>query len=188
MFKKWLENPTQKPHPDLRASVYYFGMQSIGNEQIWNQVWDIFVKEQDAQEKVKLMSALSTVQVPWILNRYLLYCYDEKYVRGQDYFQCVQQIASNRIGENIVWDYVRMKWPELVERFGINERYLGRMIPSITARFSTETKLQEMKDFFAKYPEAGAGQSARKQALEKVSNNIKWLANNKEGIDKWLYL
>lgn len=186
MFQKWLENPSNKPHPDLRASVYYFGMQSIGNEQIWNQVWDIFVKEQDAQEKVKLMSALSAIQVPWILNRYLLYCYDEKNVRGQDYFQCVQQIASNRIGENIVWDYVRMKWPELVERFGINERYLGRLIPSITSRFSTETKLQEMKDFFAKYPEAGAGETARKQALEKVSNNIKWLANNKDGIEKWL--
>lgn len=43
-----------------------------------------------------------------------------------------------------------------------------------------------MKDFFAKYPEAGAGESARKQALEKVSNNIKWLANNKDSIEKWL--
>ncbi|XP_063704235.1 glutamyl aminopeptidase-like [Culicoides brevitarsis] len=186
MFQKWLENPSKKPHPDLRGTVYYYGMQTVGNEQIWNQVWEIFVQEQDAQEKVKLMSALSAIQVPWILNRYLLYCYDEKNVRGQDYFSCVQQIANNRIGENIVWDYVRMKWPELVERFGINERYLGRMIPSITSRFSTETKLQEMKDFFAKYPEAGAGEAARKQALEKVSNNIKWLANNMDGIEKWL--
>lgn len=186
MFKKWLENPSQKPHPDLRSSVYYYGMQTIGDEKIWNQVWEIFVKEQDAQEKVKLMSALSAIQVPWILNRYLLYAYDEKYVRGQDYFQCVQHIASNRIGENIVWDYVRMKWPELVERFGINERSLGRMIPNIAGRFATETKLQEMKDFFAKYPEAGAGANARKIALEKVSNNIKWLANNKDGIEKWL--
>lgn len=145
LFKQWLENPQQKLHPDLRSAVYYYGIQSSGNEEIWNKVWEIFIKEQDAQEKVKLMNALSAIQIPWILNRYLLSCYDEKYVRGQDYFSCVQQIAANRIGEGIVWDYVRVNWQELVERFGINERYLGRLIPSITSKFSTEIKLQEVR-------------------------------------------
>lgn len=85
-----------------------------------------------------------------------------------------------------MWDYIRENWPRLVERFGINERYMGRMIPAITSRFATQTKLEEMEAFFAKYPEAGAGTAARKEALENVKNNIKWLEQNMDHVGKWL--
>ncbi|XP_011291903.2 glutamyl aminopeptidase isoform X2 [Musca domestica] len=185
-FTEWLANPSERPNPDIRSTVYYYGMQSIGNEQSWNQVWDLFVAEQDAQEKIKLMEALAAIKEPWILQRYINLAWNENYVRGQDYFTCLQYIAQNRIGQALVWDYVRENWPRLVERFGINERYLGRMIPSITSRFASQTKLDEMEAFFTKYPEAGAGTAARKEALENVKNNKKWLEENQEQVRKWL--
>ncbi|XP_061399840.1 glutamyl aminopeptidase-like [Musca vetustissima] len=185
-FKTWLNNPSQRPHPDIRSIVYYYGMKSVGNEQNWNQVWDIFVNETDAQEKAKLMEALAAIKEPWILQRFINMSWDENNVRGQDYFTCMQYISENPIGQPLVWDYVRENWPSLVKRFGINERYLGRMIPAITSRFTTQTKLEEMEAFFKKYPDAGAGTAARKQALETVKNNIKWLQVNQEPIRKWL--
>lgn len=43
-----------------------------------------------------------------------------------------------------------------------------------------------MKEFFAKYPDAGAGARAREQALETVQNNIKWLSTNKPDLEHWL--
>lgn len=43
-----------------------------------------------------------------------------------------------------------------------------------------------MKAFFAKYPEAGAGASARKQALERVEANMQWLQLHYSKIEKWL--
>lgn len=175
-----------RPNPDLRDLVYYYGTLSVGNEDTWFQMWDLFIAEPDAQEKIKLMSGLSAVQVPWILQRFVELAWDERNVRGQDYFSCLQNIASNRIGEPIVWDYVRENWTRLVARFGLNERYLGSMIPSITSRFSTAQRLQEMKDFFAKYPEAGAGAAARERALDRVESNIKWLKNNEQNIGDWL--
>uniref|UniRef100_A0A034VK36 glutamyl aminopeptidase n=1 Tax=Bactrocera dorsalis TaxID=27457 RepID=A0A034VK36_BACDO len=185
-FTEWLSNPSVRPDPDTRTIVYYYGMQSVGNENSWNQVWELFINESDAQEKVKLMEALAAVNSPWILQRYINLAWNESYVRGQDYFTCLTYISNNRIGQSLVWDYVRENWPRLVERFGINERYLGRLIPSITARFVTQTKLEEMEAFFAKYPEAGAGTAARKQALETVKFNIKWLQQNKAQITQWL--
>ncbi|XP_028894176.1 glutamyl aminopeptidase isoform X3 [Zeugodacus cucurbitae] len=185
-FTAWLSSPSVRPDPDIRSAVYYYGMQSVGNEESWNQVWELFINEQDAQEKVKLMEALAAVNSPWILQRYINLAWNESYVRGQDYFTCLTYISRNRIGQSLVWDYVRENWPRLVERFGINERYLGRLIPSITANFVTQTKLEEMEAFFAKYPEAGAGTAARKQALETVKFNIKWLQQNKAKIAQWL--
>jgi glutamyl aminopeptidase len=45
----------------------------------------------------------------------------------------------------------------LVNRFTLNDRYLGRVPKSISSGFSTKLELEELKSFFAKYPEAGAG-------------------------------
>lgn len=95
-------------------------------------------------------------------------------------------IAANPIGEPLVWEYVRENWPKLVERFGLNERYLGSMIPAITARFSSQTKLDDLSAFFIKYPEAGAGAAARKEAVQNIENNIHWLKNNEAKVVEWL--
>jgi hypothetical protein len=44
----------------------------------------------------------------------------------------------------------------------------------------------QMKQFFEKYPEAGAGKIARAEALEHVFNSIKW--NDKYGkvVEEWI--
>ena len=124
----------------------------------------------------------------WILKNYIDLASDteKNYVRNQDYLTCLTYISQNRNGEDLVWEYVREQWPRLVSVFGIGERNLGRLIPSITGRFTTKTRLEEIQVFFAKYPEAGAGANARIQAVENVSNNIKWLQNNQESIKSWL--
>lgn len=150
-FDKWLQNPSVRPKPDLRNTIYYYGMFTVGTIEKWEQVWQLYLDEGDAQEKSKLMQSLVAIQSPWILKRFIDLAWDESNVRGQDYFSCLQSIAGNPIGESIVWDYVRENWPRLVARFGLNERYLGRMIPSIVGRFSTQTKLDEVWQYISFY-------------------------------------
>ena len=107
-----------------------------------------------------------------------------------------------------MWEFVRSNWEFLVDRYSINDRYLGRLPKYVSKTFSTEFRLNEMKEFFAKYPEAGAGKSfvldlvpfvalivyfniltgkrARKQALENIENNISWLRRHQEAVYTWL--
>ena len=61
------------------------------------------------------------------------------------------------LGNSIVWKFLREDWPYLVDRFSLNDRYLGRMPKTIATGFSTKLELEELKAFFAKYPDAGAG-------------------------------
>lgn len=185
-FMAWIADPEFEIKSDIRELVYYYGMFNTGSEQIWQIVWERFIAERDAQEKSRLMYGLSAVQVPWLLQRYIDLAWDKDNVRTQDYLSCLGNIAGNRIGESLVWHHVRENWQMLVERFGLNERNLGNMIPSITGRFNSQTRLAEMEAFFELYPEAGAGEAARVRAKENVKNNIKWLANNKDTIAKWL--
>lgn len=42
-----------------------------------------------------------------------------------------------------------------------------------------------MENFFEKYPNAGAGEVPRQQALETVRSNIEWLKQNREEIAAW---
>ncbi|KAG5671182.1 hypothetical protein PVAND_001393 [Polypedilum vanderplanki] len=186
-FRQWLNNPDERPHPDLRSLIYYHGMRSVGNKNDWDKMFEIFAAENDATEKSKLQSALAAIQDPVILMKYIeLASANETYVRSQDYFNLLASVAGNRAGEMLVWDFVRMNWEKLVQKFTLNERNLGRMIPNVTNKFSSEIRLKEMQNFFNEYPEAGAGANARKQALENIQNNIKWLKNNKQSIGDFL--
>jgi glutamyl aminopeptidase len=38
----------------------------------------------------------------------------------------------------------RDSWQYLVDRFTLNDRYLGRLIPTITKTFTSELKLREV--------------------------------------------
>lgn len=118
--------------------------------------------------------------------RFITTATDENYVRAQDFFSCLIAISDNPVGTPLVWDWVRSNWEFLVNRYTLNDRYLGSLIPSITKTFATEIKLNEMENFFAKYPDAGAGAMNRAKALETVSNNIKWLAKNSGKLETWL--
>lgn len=46
----------------------YIGM-SLGNVSEWNQLWDLFLNENEPQEKHKFMVALTASKESWILTR-----------------------------------------------------------------------------------------------------------------------
>lgn len=127
-------------------------MANAGSDESWEKIFALFVAEQDATEKLKLMSALTSVKNIDNLDKLIkLAATETQIIKGQDYFTVLQNIAANRYGEDLVWNYVRENWDKLVERFTLNERTLGRMIPSITARFTTKTRLTEVfiNNFFS---------------------------------------
>ena len=76
-------------------------------------------------------------------------------------------VSASRDVSTIVY-LRRNEWDYLVGRFTLNDRSFGKCITSITDRFNTQQRLDEMNAFFAANPEAGAGEQYRTQALEQV--------------------
>ena len=72
-------------------------------------------------------------------------------------FCVVPHTSFTLSGNPIVWNFVREEWSYLVDRFSLNDRTLGRLPKTLTSDFSSEFQLQETKDFFSRYPDAGAG-------------------------------
>lgn len=143
-FSKWILDQSAPPHPDIRNLVYYYGMAEAGNAENWEIMLKAYKNEQDAQEKIKLMYGLTGITDIQVLKRFLELAKDESIIRSQDYFTVLQNIASNKNGEQLVWNFVRENWTYLVDRFTLNDRYLGRMVKSITSKFATEERKNEV--------------------------------------------
>ena len=59
-----------------------------------------------------------------------------------------------------------------MERFTLNNRYLGRLPGQVTKSFVTRFKRDEVKAFFKKYPEGGAGEVVESfSALRRVCSS-----------------
>ncbi|KAJ8915223.1 hypothetical protein NQ315_015446 [Exocentrus adspersus] len=166
-FDTWIQNGTSLSQ-DLRSLIYIYGMKNA-SEQTWDALLEVYKTETDASEKLKLINGLANVQNTTLLSRLIELCKNESIVRGQDYFSVMGYISGNTVGTPLVWDWVRANWEYLVERFTLNDRYLGSFIPTVTSSFATQQRLTEMQEFFALYPDAGAGTANRAKGIGKCA-------------------
>uniref|UniRef100_A0A8C8ZEN6 Aminopeptidase n=1 Tax=Prolemur simus TaxID=1328070 RepID=A0A8C8ZEN6_PROSS len=183
LFEQWLTGTVSIP-VNLRLLVYRYGMQNSGNETSWNYTLEQYQKTSLAQEKVKLLYGLASVHSVTLLSRYLELLKDTSLIRTQDVFTVIRYISYNSYGKYMAWNWIQLNWEYLVNRFTINDRNLGRIV-TIAEPFNTELQLWQIESFFAKYPDAGAGETSRAQVLETVKNNIKWLKQNTDAIREW---
>jgi glutamyl aminopeptidase len=113
-FVNWINDPTdpnKKPKVNTRHLIYNFGIERKGAEgSYWDKMWDLYKKETDPQEKLKMMISLTYVKEDTLLRKYLKLAEDESNVRGQDYFTVLQSMSDNDIGREIVWSYVRYRF------------------------------------------------------------------------------
>lgn len=185
-FTQWIQDPTLYIPANLRSLTYRHGMASEGDPDTWEHMFRRYLAETNAQEKRKLLYGLAQIREPWVLRRFLNLAKNESNVRSQDYFAALSYISANPVGNSIVWNFLQAEWNYLVDRFTLNDRYLGRFPTTVSAKFSTQFKLDQLKRFFLANPEAGAGARARKQAVEQVENNIRWLEKHNNVIQTWL--
>lgn len=184
LLNTWFKSG-EKPLGDLRGLVYRYGMEQVGEAE-WSTMWSKYQEESNPQEQMKIMNGLASVKDTKLLEKFLEMAKDEKNIRSQDYFSVIAMVGNNPTGLPLAWDFIRTNWDYLVGRFGLNSRVFGRIVPTVCGKFTTEERLQEVKDFFAKYPEAGAGAAGRKQALESIQNNIKWVQKHGAPLTQWL--
>ena len=109
-------------------------------------------------------------------------------IRKQDGTKVISSVASNRIGRDLTWDWLRSNWDHISSYFDTAiSSSVGHMISSITSDFNTNLKLKELEVF---YEENKAHlRTARKDteiSIQWVRVNIDWMKKNFGTIVKWL--
>ncbi|CAI6369413.1 unnamed protein product [Macrosiphum euphorbiae] len=184
LFKRFV-NDKIKPHPDIRDTVYYYGM-SQGNDIEFNKLWNISLNEKEPKERGSLINALTASKETSILTKLLKLAEHDSHISSREYLRIIILINRHHFGTQFVWDFLRENWQDLVDRFSLCDGQLGTLIPSVCSHFNTQERIREMNIFFDQYPEAAVGNNIRKTTLDVVSNNIKWLEKHEAVISNWL--
>ncbi|XP_070828039.1 aminopeptidase N-like [Chaetodon trifascialis] len=186
-FKQWMDNPQNNLiNPNLRSAVYCSAI-AAGDEPEWDFGWSQFKIANVASEASRLMSALACTNNIQLLQRYLSYTLNATMIRKQDATSVITSVASNRVGQNLAWDFVREKWEYMFTDYGVGSFSFASLITGVTARFSTTAELEQLEQFVEEHSAAGFGSAtlAVEQALERTKANINWLEQNKKEILSW---
>ncbi|MCH8297660.1 MAG: M1 family metallopeptidase [Chloroflexi bacterium] len=180
-FQRYLQD-REALAPDLRGVVFALAAQA-GGKDIYDQIWQLEGETGLAEEKIRLLMALTRFQQPELLNATLEDSLSSK-VRSQDTVTVVTGVAANPKGRDLAWEFVKSNWGEFDRRYGGGGFGLMRLV-SICSHFNSQEKADEVDSFFAEHPAPAAERTIR-QALERVRLNIKWLERNRQGLTGWL--
>ncbi|NXO68717.1 AMPN Aminopeptidase, partial [Phainopepla nitens] len=185
-LRQWRNTSINPVPPNLRSSIYC-SMVATGGEDAWNFLWQKFQEAPVVSEADKLRTALACSPQPWILNRYLEYSLDSTKIRRQDATSTINSIASNVVGQPLVWDFIRGNWRTLFSQYGGGSFSFSRLISSVTQRFSSEFELQQLEQFKEDNQDIGFGSGTRalEQALERTRANINWVKENQAAVLQW---
>ncbi len=174
LFERYAEEPAEV-HPDIRGVVFNLAAQQ-GDESTYGAIWDLYDGSPLEEEKMRLLMALGNFSDTGLLGETLDRSLSDR-VRYHDTIQVVSGVAANRLGRDMAWDFVKENWDEFSRRYSDGLFALSRLV-AITARFTTQEKLDDVEGFFDEHPTPAADR-AISQSLETVRLNVAWLAHNR---------
>lgn len=169
--------------PDVRGAVYGLVVERRGAEG-YETVLRVYREAELHEEKNRCLRALGCSTDTDLLRRTLEFSLSDE-VRGQDTPLCVAGVATNPLGRDLAWDFLREKWGEFDARYGQGGFIIARIVSITTEDFTTLDKAAEVEAFFESHPAPAATRTIR-QSLERIRSNALWLERDGDAIAKWL--
>ena len=151
-----------------------------------NFVFDLYKKEQNANERNTMLSALTCSGVPWILVRYLKWTFEEnKGIKNQDAVFVFKGIATQNYGKDIAFNFLRQNWLKIYAVHGkqMSFAHIVKSLDSINSVF----ELELVKSFYRQIGnKVGTSKRAFLQTIEQIEYNILWMDRYENEISNFL--
>jgi len=183
MFRKLMEDGEHVP-ANLQELVYSVGIKT-GGEAEWEWCYNQYKTTNIPSDKGQLIQALGDTKDIFILQRYLDMALNTSLVRSQDFHSVMRSVASNPAGTLLAWRHLQRHWDLIFNKFHSGSFTMGHIIKSVTAQFSTQFDLDQVRLFF-KDRDVGAGELALRQSLEQIQINIEFRKRFQSQIILWL--
>ena len=180
LFARYIQDASSV-HPDIRSTVFNLAA-ARGDRSTYDTMWDLQKRAGLEEEKVRLLAALTHFESPALLDETLERSLSGD-VRVHDTIRVVVGVSQNRSGRERAWEFVKANWPEFDRRYGRGGFALMRLV-SITSRFTSQDRLDDVEAFFGSHP-VPAAERAIRQSLERVRLNIAWLERNRSELAGW---
>ena len=179
-FQAYAADPSGTP-ADIRGVVFNLAART-GDASTYDTMWRLQDEAGMEEEKVRLLLALGRFGRRDLLERTLEKSLSSD-VRSQNTVSMVMSVAGNRLGRDLAWEFVKDNWAEFDRRYGEGEFILSRLV-SITSRFTTSERGEDVESFFRDHPTPSVERTIR-QSLERIRINVAWLDRNRQGLAEW---
>ncbi len=163
-------------NPDLRSAIYSLVAWN-GDQKTYQLLRKLYKKALTQEEKVRFLGALSNFQDKKLLSKSLQFTLS-KDVRSQNLFVPVSKMVANPYGKELIWPWIKKNWRKIVERFGVGNPLLNKIIGTMSAE-SDIKKEHEIRHFFKKHQTPGTEMKLA-QTLERIRINSKFLEKTRK--------
>lgn len=180
--KEKFENYLKKKelHPDIRSPVFSI-MASNGDEKVYNDLLDLYLRTQSPDEKRMVLMALGQFKDDKLLNKVLDFSLSKK-VRTQDLTIVIPAVASNPYSRNVLLQWFQKNWKKL-KTYEKSGQLFIRLLEAVIGSCTSRDKERELKKFFASH--SIKYKMTLDRAFERVERNISWLERNKEVLEQY---
>ncbi|OTF81290.1 aminopeptidase-like protein, partial [Euroglyphus maynei] len=186
LFQNWIigkqnEQLDRIPTPNLLSTVLEYGIQNSNSIDQWLFVWSQYSNETSSTLRSIYMNALAQTNDVKLLTMLLTQALDaNQIIRSQDSYSVFIAISgcNNPKSLGILWKFFQNNYPKFIEKGSpLRLTQVSSLLSRISSGyFFTAEQKDEMKQFFAKYPNIGLTQNQRNDILNKIDNNINWIA------------
>jgi len=173
LFSQEFDNSILPPY--VREVVFNYHVQNTYGVDDYFFIIQEYEATNDLLLQRKLLEALSYTRQAWLLATYIK-LQEEDELDHVNFFESIKLLSKNTLGRELIWDYFRSNYVELLEEYGLDDPRLGQAIIDISSSFENEFLFYELIEFI--YESAsltGATANARFRALEIVSTTVVWL-------------
>ncbi|CAF3867869.1 unnamed protein product [Rotaria magnacalcarata] len=169
---------------DFLSAVYISHLKHDDNETDWKMMYNYYKTAVSPQEQTRALVAISSTNNTDRLNQLLYEGLNTgpNTIKRQDFFAMIAYMSRTLVGRETAWTFYKNNFQKLVSIYTLESRRLGIAIHSIARSFENESYLEEMNQLFELYPNAGAGVSTRKQAINQVNMNIEWIKTREQNL------
>lgn len=154
--------------PDITSSVLRV-VAANGDEAEFAFMLDRYRHPSTPQEENRYLMALTYFEETELINKVLRMTLDD--IRSQNGPFVIANLLSGRKSGAITWQFVKLHWDELIERFPDNT--ISRMLSGLTSLVSEDSYGLdfEIREFFKSH-HIPSGEKSLKQTLERYSVNL----------------
>jgi len=174
-FNKFLKTPNSLP-ADLQESVFSLVAWN-GNESVYKKFMQLYKKASSQEEKLRFLAALCSFKQKKLLLKTLQFTLGPD-VRSQNIQMPIMRITSNIYGKDFMWLWLKKNWKKIVNKAGIGNPLLNRVVASI-GQVVVSKQEKEIRKFFKENPVRGTERTLE-QTLERVRVHSKFLASLKK--------
>ncbi|CAG2202848.1 ANPEP [Mytilus edulis] len=132
--------------PDIRRTVLCTALRH-GSSEDWDFLFSRYVNSSSNDQRTYL-DALSCSRDNWVLHRYLEYSIGigDTTIRSQDARFAILAVASNPLGLQMTWRFVRSNWKYIVEVSKLDSYALNQIVFGMARLLYTDYDIAEMLD------------------------------------------